>query len=162
MSEGEKRKEPNMCTYNPVKAQRLRNFAKVLSSKCELTNDVEFLATQTPGFKYDMSKGQNLVRPRILFGSVLPENKKQSISSKIPKSKDPDVGTYNMGEAYKRTQVHGVEKNSFKINTGKGKTMIDVITAKTKFVPGPGTYKDFEKGFTRLSVSPPSIRVRRH
>jgi hypothetical protein len=64
-----------------------------------------------------------------------------SSAEKIKKSDDPDVGSYDAPLAFKNTQTNGIETKGFKIDKGKGKTFTEMVAAKSKFVPGPGTYK---------------------
>jgi hypothetical protein len=117
---------------------------------------------QTPGHIYHHMKSDLITKPRILFGLVLPDAGNVESGNKIKKSNDPDVGTYDAPESFRNTQLNGIEKNSFKLNKGKGKTFTDMVVENAKFVPGVGHYKETEKAYTRLSSSPISIRVRRH
>ena len=159
-----KRKAPDIGTYNPVRQDKIRNFALVLSPKCEVTNDFEFLGHQTPGHIYNHQHGSEYMKPRSVYGKIIPESKRslEASTAKPVKSKDPDVGSYDPLNSYRRTQVHGVEKNSFKFNSGKGKTMTDIISAKTKGNPPVGTYKNIDSAYPKLSASPRSLRIRRH
>ena len=141
---------------------KIQNFAKVNTTKDGLTDEIVFLAMQSPGSKYNLKLSERLVKPRTIYGRIQPENPDRKSTDKIKKSSDPDMGTYNMPESYRNTQLSGIEKNSFKMDKGKGATFTDIVQKNSKWVPGVGHYKEVEKAYPRLSTSPNSIRVRRH
>ena len=115
---------------------------------------------QTPAAKYDQISGLNHTRPRAFQLKIMP-SKDKGEPIKIKKSKDPDVGTYNHSDAYKKTQLHHYEKNQF-MPKGPKKNFLDDAVKTRKFVPPPGHYKEVEKCYSRLSTSPMSLRTRRH
>ena len=45
---------------------------------------------------------------------------------------------------------------------GDIKPFTQIEAHNKRFVPGVGTYKNYEEAFTKQSKSPPSIRIKRH
>jgi hypothetical protein len=59
-----------------------------------------------------------MTRPKIFaMKFVPPKIKRDEVSYKIIKSKDPDCGTYDSLGAFKKTQTHRLESNMY---IGKG------------------------------------------
>jgi|LakMenEpi03Aug12_release.lakeMendotaPanAssembly.Ray.scaffolds.fasta_scaffold4173351_1 hypothetical protein len=63
---------------------------------------------QVPGSKYKIEKGENLTRPKVFELKIYPA-KDDKNKYKIKKSKEPDMGTYNHIDSYKKTQLYGYE-----------------------------------------------------
>jgi hypothetical protein len=59
---------------------------------------------QVPAAKYDQLSGLKLTRPKIYQHKIFPSKKDEH---KLTKSKDPDIGTYNVEQAFKKTQLPG-------------------------------------------------------
>lgn len=72
------------------------------------------------------------------------------------------MGTYDPRPAYFKTQTHGLEQRGYNISTSKTKTFTDVTVKNAKRVPGPGTYKNVENSYAKLSTTPVSLRTHRH
>ena len=81
--------------------QRIQNIAKSNEGQCVMVDDCRWRAMQVPSAKYDPMKGFIMTRPTSFKLKFYPD--KKSGKTKIPKSKDPDCGTYNSLHAFKRT-----------------------------------------------------------
>ena len=114
---------------------------------------------QVPPAKYDVISGLNFSRPRSFVLKIIPK-KKDPNEFKIKKSKDPDIGSYNVFYSYKKTQLHGYEQKGFISKTPKT-NFLDLAIRARKAVPAPGKY-DLDKCYNRLSTSPMSSRIKRH
>ena len=119
-------------------------------------------AKQTPTVCYkEVGSLTNLVKPRILETKIHPNKlTAQEVAKKPPKSKDPDMGTYNAPKCID----HFTDKTGFsgKLSSAPVPKFYDMAIKKSKGVPAPTHYKITQNHFNRLSRSPPSIRTRRH
>ena len=92
----------------------------------------------------------------------VPDKNRDKNPYKIIKSKDPCVGTYNDPQSFRKTQLHSYERDKFLINKGPKVGQIEFAVKQKKGVPGPGTYKNVESAYARISTSPPTLRSKRH
>ena len=151
-------------------AFKIPSIANSKSSQLEATADSQYRAKQVPDFKYDIHPAQKLVKPKIYQLKFVPDKNKDQNPYKIIKSKEPTVGSYNDPQSFRKTQLHSYERDKFLINKGPkiGKSFgscvgqIELFVKLKKGVPGPGTYKNVESAYSRISTSPPTLRSRRH
>ena len=106
-------KIPAPGAYNLPK-ERIRNIPKVTTPQLQMSDDCEYKSKQVPGHKYDQLSGFKVTRPKIFaLKFVAPKIKRSELSYKIIKSKDPDCGTYDSLGAFKKTQTHRLESNTY-------------------------------------------------
>ena len=125
--------------------------------------DCAFKASQVPAAKYDQLGGLKLTRPKIYSHKIYPAKKVEGNPYKIVKSKDPDCGTYNPDQSFRKTQLPG-QLSKFNVDKKAKTSFLDDAQKAKKHVPAPGHYKldVIDKAYKRLSPSPVQTRVRRH
>ena len=131
-----------------------------------MLGEVIYQSKQTPGHKYDADKSLDRVKfHRPVFHKIRPEGLQEANNPnglKPKKSKEPDVGTYEPFKAFMNTQTKSTEKNGYKMLKTKITSFSMVEAHAKKGIPGPGAYKNKEKGIDSLSRSPVSLRIKRH
>ena len=158
-----RRNIPAPGAYNNLPKERVLQVPKTTDNQIKMNDHCKYIAQQTPAAQYDHMKFATLTKPKI-FQCKMFEDKKAHIDKyKIVKSKDPDIGTYEGLAAFKRTQTHGLEQKVFMSKVKREGYLDHAVRAKRHSL-GPGHYakKNIEDAYKRLSVSPMSMRVRRH
>lgn len=105
------------------------------------------------------------MRAKTPVAKYFPSKKGADLDIKPKKTKDPAPGSYNIEDAFRRTQL---PKSNYSISKGKYKsyigklisllTSIDIAVKDKSYIPGIGKYKDTEKGYQSLSKPPTSLR----
>jgi hypothetical protein len=116
---------------------------------------------QVPSFTYKNTESlSNLTKPRSLIAKMYePKIKREDLAKKPKKDSGPDMGSYDSTKAYDFVQTKGLSQ---KFAAGPVVKFYDQALKVSKKVPGTGHYKIPDKTYTRISKSPPSIRMKRH
>ena len=69
----------------------------------QMALDCQYRAGLTPAAKYDVLGGLKLTRPKIYQHKIHPAKKVEGNPYKIIKSKNPDCGSYNPDQSYRKT-----------------------------------------------------------
>ena len=114
-----------------------------------MVNHIKFMSQLVPGPKYDIIPCTRITKPKIFALKFLPKTERDKIpTNKIPKSKGPDIGTYELIKAYTTTQIGKKSKNMF-IEKCPNKNFMEHHLKNRKFTIAPGHYKGVEKAFDR-------------
>ena len=102
----------------------------------------------------------NLVRPKSRVTKIYdPKIKREDLSKKPPKDKGPDMGSYDSKKGYEYTQTKGLSQ---KFSAAPIVKFYEQDIKRSKKVPSCSHYTVTKDAMSRLSKSPPSIRMRRH
>lgn len=121
----------------------------------------KFMGAIVPGAKYEIEKAFALTKPKAFKLKIQADKNDPAQKYKIVKSKLPDCGTYKEFEAFRKTQISGVDYK-FNVDKSPKKTFLDDIIKRKQKIPAPSHYKNVESSHLRLSSSPVSIRMKRH
>ena len=86
--------------------------------------------------------------------------KREDLGKKPKKSTDPDSGTYEVGKSHKYLEAN--KGPSQKMSPAPIIKFYDQAIKISRHIPAPTHYKVDQKSYSRLSTSPPSIRIKRH
>ena len=153
---GKKNSMPEPCSYSPKLLDKITGLSKVKEEKGQFVEESKFVGMQTPGFIYEASVA--IVKPKIFTTKIYPD-KKGPQDAKPKKTDEPAPGSYNVDNSYLKTQWSQRLPQFSKL---KNKTFVDDYKKQKDWLPGVGTYKEVEKGYSKLSFNPPSIKTKRH
>ena len=134
------RKTPAPNAYNPEKPFKVLNVPLQTGPKCLITAESEQRAAATPGFKYDVTRADKLVRKKVLAPNMNISKSARELNykrDKIRKSKDPDGGSYEVMRSFLNTQTM---RYKGRISQSKLKSFTEFASYLNRHSPGPGSY----------------------
>ena len=160
MDEAKKKGIPAPGAY---KLPQNKKFPLGHSSKSEKnsmhTDAAKWQAMQTPTVCYkERAQLTDMIKPRVFAAKIVETKEGPEVGKKIKKDPAPDMGSYDVKKGQEHCETKGFSQ---KWDTGPVVKFYEKMIQLKKKVPGSNHYTVTNQAFSRLSLSPPSIRTRR-